>query len=143
MISTLLSRTSAAVLGLAGLVLLFAADDILPRLVPGLPSGAARLGQLLAAAWLGLAALNWLSSRQLLGGIYGRPVVAANAAHYLIAALSSGDRIVRGDVSSPLVTLWVVFAGLAGAYAWLLLRGPFERDVARHRAAEPADSAPA
>ena len=88
MISTVVSRVSAALLLAAGVVLLFAADAVLPALSPGLPASAAWLGQLLGAAWLGVAALNWLQRNQLLGGIYGRPVVFANLALYLVGALS-------------------------------------------------------
>ncbi|HEU0076918.1 MAG TPA: hypothetical protein VFQ76_04665, partial [Longimicrobiaceae bacterium] len=87
MFSTQVSRASAGLLLAGGLALLFAPDVVLPRLVPGFPAGGVWLGQLLAAAWLALAALNWLSRAALLGGIYGRPVVLCNAAFYFIAAL--------------------------------------------------------
>lgn len=78
--ASLLSRVSAAVLLVAGIVPLFAPDMVLPRLVPGDPEAALWLGQLLGAAWLGVAALNWLNRSTLLGGIYGRPIVAATMA---------------------------------------------------------------
>jgi len=71
-----------------GLVLPFAPDAVLPAFVPGFPPAAVWLGQLLGAAWLAVAALNWLQRESILGGIYGRPVVLANVALYLISALS-------------------------------------------------------
>ena len=61
---------------------------MLPALVPGFPPDAAWLGQLLAAAWLGIAALNWLQRSALLGGIYGRATVSANVVVYVVSALS-------------------------------------------------------
>ncbi len=76
MTSTLISVASATILLLAGLPLLFAPDAVLPRF----PVAGIWLGQLLGAAWLGVAALNWLSRSAVLGGIYGRPVVLANLA---------------------------------------------------------------
>lgn len=124
---------SAALLLAGGLALLFAPDAVLPRLVPGFPPAGAWLGQLLAAALLALAALDWLSRRALLGGIYGRPVVMANAAFYFIAAMSLLRHILGGDAP---VAIWVVAvpaAILAGIYGWLLLRGPAERDFQAHR----------
>ena len=57
-------------------------------MVPAFPPAAAWLGQLLGAAWLGVAALNWLQRTALLGGIYGRPVVFANTVMYVVSALS-------------------------------------------------------
>ncbi len=126
MISTVVSRLSAALLLAAGVALLFAADAVLPLLSPGLPASAAWLGQLLGAAWLGVAALNWLQRNQLLGGIYGRPVVFANLVLYFVGALS-----LLGALRDPAVPrgLWWI-AGpatlLAAVYGALLLRGPFD-----------------
>ena len=125
-ISSALSRISALVLLLGGLALLFAPDVLLPALAPGFPPGAAWLGQLLAAAWLGVAALNWLQRAAVLGGIYGRPVVLANGALYLVSALSLLRALLGG--AAPLV-VWLVCAPaalLAVAYWALLLRGPFD-----------------
>ena len=118
---------------LSGLVLLFASDVVLPRLIANFPVDGAWLGQLLAAACLAVAALNWLTKPQLLGGIYGRPVVMANAVLYFIAAMVLLKVVVRGD--APAV-LWLVFAPamlFAGIYGWLMFRGPFERDFESYR----------
>ncbi|HYH82035.1 MAG TPA: hypothetical protein VEX86_19670 [Longimicrobium sp.] len=126
MISSRISTVSAVVLALGGVALLFAADVVLPALVPGFPPAAAWLGQLLAAAWLGVAALNWLQRGAILGGIYGRPVVLANLALYFVSALSL-LRMVAGGAAP--VAAWgaLALAGpLAAAYGALMLRGPFD-----------------
>src|SRR3982751_1185618 len=73
LISSLVSRASAALLAIGGVALLFAADDILPRIIPGFPEAGAWVGQLLAAPWLGVAALNWLNRSFVIGGITGAP----------------------------------------------------------------------
>ena len=115
-------------------MLLFAADDVLPRLVSGFPESGAWVGQLLAAALLALGATNWLSRSQLLGGIYGRPVVLANAAFYFIAAMVTLRAAVGGEDATN--SLWVVAAVvslLAVVYGWLLFRGPLERDFQASR----------
>ncbi|MBS0326227.1 MAG: hypothetical protein JSS46_06725 [Proteobacteria bacterium] len=125
MVASVISRISALVLCVAGIALLFAPDVVLPSVLPAFPPSAAWVGQLLAAAWLGVAVLNWLQRRAALGGIYGRPTVLANLALYFISALS----LLRAAASSAApVPLWLtaVVAGLlAAAYALLLLRGPF------------------
>lgn len=120
---------SAAVLLVAGIALLFAPDVLLPRLVPGYPEAALWLGQLLGAAWLGMAILNWSNRSTLLGGIYGRPVVAANLAVYLVSALVLFRTAGRAGFSSVLWTLAAAAAVLAIAYAVLLFRGPLSRDI--------------
>ena len=128
MISTLITRASAALLALGGLVLLFASDAVLPRLVAGFPPAGVWLGQLLGAAWLGVAALNWASQPALLGGIYGRPVVLTNAALYFIAAMVLLKFVIRRDAPTILWLVTVPIAVFAAVYVWLLFRGPFERD---------------
>ena len=125
MIASLVTRASAAALLLAGLSLLFAPDVILPGLVPGFPPAASWLGQLLGAAWLGLAALNWSHRAAVLGGIYGRPVVFANLVTYVVGALALLKPL-QGPATSP--ALWflaVSMVVLAIAYGALLFRGPF------------------
>lgn len=125
MFTSSLSHVSALLLGAAGVVLLFAPDVVLPAIVPGFPATAAWLGQLLAAAWLGVATLNWLQRRAVLGGIYGRPVVLANLALYFISALSVVSAL-RSHAAPPILWLVVAVTGaLAVGYAVLLLRGPF------------------
>jgi hypothetical protein len=123
-IGPVLSRVSAGVLLLCGVALLFAPDVVLPALIPPFPPAAAWLGQLLGAAWLGLAALNWLQRRAVLGGIYGRPVVIANLTVFFVSALS----LIRALPGEP-PALWAaaaVTALLAAAYGVLLFAGPFE-----------------
>ena len=106
MISTQISRVSAVLLLIGGIAFLFASDVLLPRLVPAFPTEGAWIGQLLGAAWLGVAALNWSSKSVLLGGIYGRPVVLANGALYFITTLVL-LRIVLRSGAPP--ALWLLF----------------------------------
>lgn len=126
MISTSVSRASAAVQLLGGLGLLFAPDVILPALAPGFPPAAAWVGQLVAAAWLGVASLNWLQRGTVLGGIYGRPVVFANLTLYAVSALSLARAALAPGGGTGLRGLLALAATLAVVYAALLLRGPFD-----------------
>ena len=131
-----MSRASAGLLLAGGLALLFAPDVVLPRLVPGFPTGGAWLGQLLAAALLALAALDWLGRAALLGGIYGRPVVLGNLAFYFIAAMVLLRAGAGREVPPALWIVAVPVALLAGVYGWLLLRGPAERDLQAYRGSQ-------
>jgi hypothetical protein len=135
-ISTRISSASALFLLLGGLALLFASDVVLPRLVPGFPASAAWLGQLLGAAWLGVAALDWTGRSALLGGIYGRPVVMANAVLYFVAATTLLRVVMRGGAPPALWAIALPIAIFAGIYGWLLLRGPAERDFQAQRRAQ-------
>jgi hypothetical protein len=126
MISSILSRVSATVLLLGGLALLFAPDSLLPALVRGIPPNAAWLGQLLGAAWLGMSVLNWLTRSTLLGGIYGRPVVAANLVMYFVSALSLLRALLGNAAARGLWGPLAITAILAAVYGALMVRGPFD-----------------
>lgn len=139
MLSTMISRASAGVLAVGGLLLLFAPDVVLARFIPGSPPAEAWLAQLLAAAWLGLASLNWISRGALLGGIHGRPVVAANAVSYFVGATSLLKAALRPDQPAALWLLAAPLGLFAALYGWLLLRGPFEGDLASHAGRQRVD----
>jgi hypothetical protein len=129
--STKLSRVSAVFLAGCGDALLFASDLILPRLIPAFPANGAWLGQLVATGWLAVAGLNWFSQWSLLGGIYGRPVVIANAALYFITATVLLNVVVRGNAHLGVWLFFVAVVTLAAIYVWLLFRGPVESDFAQ------------
>jgi hypothetical protein len=133
LISTQVSRASAAVLLLGGIAFLFAPDVILPRLIPAFPVAGAWVGQLVAAAWLGVATLNWLSRSALLGGIYGRPVVLTNAVLYFVAAMVLLKLVTQSRVPVAVWLLALPAVVFAAIYTWLLFRGPLERDFDIHR----------
>lgn len=125
-ISSLVSRASAVTLLAAGLALLFAPDALLSALVPGFPEAGYWIGQVLGAAWLGVASLNWWSRASILGGIYGRPVVFTNFALYFIGAIPLLKAATAGGAPPILWALAGPMAALAVAYGALLWRGPFD-----------------
>jgi hypothetical protein len=128
-ISTTISTASACVLGAGGMALLFASDELLPRLLPGTPASAAVLGQLVAAGWLVVAWLGWNRRHQLVGGIYGRPMVLANLMLYLVSTSSLAHPAMVGGAPPALRLLTLLFGALTLVYAALLLRGPFGTDA--------------
>lgn len=139
MISPLITRVSATIQLLVGLTLLFAADNMLAVVAPGIPTSANWIGQVLGGALIALATMNWLNRTALLGGIYARSVVLSNAVLYFMTA-SSMSSAVRGREHAP-VALWVVFgvaSVLAVVYGALLMRGPIESDFTAYQRAQTA-----
>ncbi|MES2524602.1 MAG: hypothetical protein V4617_18020 [Gemmatimonadota bacterium] len=133
MISTRVTVASAAVLMAGGVTLLFGADAILPRAIPGFPRSAAWLGQLLAAGWIAIAMLNWSGRSALLGGIYGRAIVMTNVIVYFVSAAVLLRPLLKGAVPGVVGLFFVPVALLAATYFWLLMRGPFARDFEAYR----------
>ena len=109
-----------------GFALLFGPDAVLGALAPGMPAETWWLGQLLAGAWLALAAQNWLQRSVVIGGIYARPLVYSNFVLYLISALSLVRVAITPTASRAPLVLAVPMVIFAVVYAALLLRGPFD-----------------
>lgn len=81
----LLVGASALWLAVMGLMLLFAGIEIMDALF-GAPM-AEPFPAILGAALLGFASMNWIARHNVIGGIYGRAVVAANQTHFTIGAI--------------------------------------------------------
>ncbi|HET8771615.1 MAG TPA: hypothetical protein VFM71_11585 [Gemmatimonadaceae bacterium] len=122
-VSAAISRLSALYLGGIGLTFLFGSDALLPVLIAGYPAEGAWLGQLLAAAWLAAAVLNWNGRNTVLGGVYGRPLVNLNLLLYFIGALGLAKSGAGGLVTWMLTAPMSLFALVYGV---VLLRGPFD-----------------
>ena len=134
MLSSLLTRASALYLGVAGYSFVFAAREMLALLAPGTPHAATWIGEILGAALVGLGCLNWFNRRTLLGGIYARAVVLANMMFYVIGALSVFGASAALTMTRPTAQgVAGVLGVFAACYAWLLFRGPLDRDMATYR----------
>lgn len=115
---------SAAVMAVAGLALLFAPAAVLSLYGVVLPRPELVLIQLLGAALLGNANINWLARSAVLGGIYGRPLIAGNLTHSFVAAMVL-LRAALGGADRPAVWATVALYGLCAAgFASLLRRQP-------------------
>ncbi|MGE0862927.1 MAG: hypothetical protein AB7P34_03410 [Vicinamibacterales bacterium] len=94
---------SAIAFAVVGALLLFAPDEFSRAIIPSADGGP--LMQVLGAALLGFASMNWLARGAALGGIYGRVVVAANQTHSTIGAIVL---VKHGLAASGSPALWLV-----------------------------------
>lgn len=114
--SSPLLTVSAAVYFVAAVGLLFAPDEIL-GFAGALPSRLdAALLQVLGSALLGFAMLNWMQRHAVIGGIYGRPIVAANFAHAGSAAFLLAHVALRGERAPALLAALGIYGVLAIAF---------------------------
>lgn len=134
MLSSHLSRASALLLSASGFSFVFAPREMLTLLAPGTPPTATWIGQLLGAALVALACLNWFNRYTLLGGIYARAVVLSNTMFYVVGSSSIFGASVPLTTTRPIAQAVAGVLGVfAACYAWLLFRGPTERDIATQR----------
>jgi hypothetical protein len=109
---------SAACLGASGVALLFAPVEVARAVGAG---AGGPLVQLLGAALLGFAAMNWVARGSALGGIYGRAVVAGNQTHLTIGALLLVKAGVEAGARQPAYwALTGLYVGGAAFFTYLM-----------------------
>lgn len=115
---------SAALYFGGALPLLFAPEELLA--FAGAPPSIldVALLQLLGSAIFGFAMLNWSNRYSRVGGIFGRPLVAANLAHAGSAALLLGHIARRVPFSTPLTVALALYGSLAAAFGYKLFVQP-------------------
>jgi len=116
---------SAAVLGAAGLALLFAPGE-LQRLVAAADAAPVppMVLQLWSAVLLGLAVADWTGRGLPLGGIYGRALVMGNAMHWTVGALVGVRAVIDHPASAGAWAAALLYGVFALAFHWLLRRHP-------------------
>jgi hypothetical protein len=138
-VSRTILSVSALFLGLLGLALMLAPDELggWLGLVPsvagevGAPDGGGAgpgrtLGvELFAAALFAVGVLDWMGRGAIYGGIYGRPIALGNFLLGLLAAVV----LLREAPSDPGLGLAALFALHGGAFGWILFRArPWQQD---------------
>ena len=117
-------RSSALSLGLLGVVATFLPQELLSAAgVPQVPLMAVGV-QLLGAAYVGMAMLNWMAQANLIGGIYSRPVAVCNLTHHAIACLALVKVVAATAFSLPVAALAVYFGIFAALFAVVVRTHP-------------------
>jgi hypothetical protein len=111
---------SAILLFIAGLATLFAPKELARELDPGASPSLALFVQLLGSGALGFALMNWMSRRNRIGGIYGRPLAMGNLLLFGTSALSVGKAVAAKGLPEAGSAFCIVLGLLAVSFAWLI-----------------------
>jgi hypothetical protein len=123
---------SAIVLCILGAAATFVPDTILRAL--GAPASPALVVvvQLLGAADLGLAMLDWTAQHNLIGGIYSRPVAIGNLLNFAAGGLALVKALPRVD-GAP-AWAWAIAAAYILLAAWfgaVMFRHPIRQAISQ------------
>ena len=113
----ILLSASAIIMGVAGIAMSFAPDEILSGVgVTDVVPAERLLVQLAGAIYFGFAMINWTAKANLIGGIYSRPVAIGNFAHFVVGALalSKGYFDAKNNAVLIVTISYVIFAILFG-----------------------------
>ena len=123
-------KKSSVLLGASGLAMVAAglAGSFLPheilRYAGVEPAGLLPvIVQLHAAILVGFGAMNWMSKESLVGGIYARPLVIGNLAHFVVGALALLKNLSAGMPPGLLATA-VVYTIFAIGFGAVLFASP-------------------
>ncbi len=114
---------SAAVLGTLGITASFVPHELLDFLDSPPATAAVLSVQLLGAAWLALAMLDWVSRGTVIGGIYGRPLVVTNLTCFGISTIVVAKLVLQAP-NATLALLLCAFALPAAGFGWYLFNPP-------------------
>jgi Fe2+ transport system protein B len=117
--------SSALLLALGGLSMTFFPQELSGWF--GLPDepAVALLSQIIGALYFGFAMMNWMSKSGLIGGVYKRPIVIANMAHFMMVGITLLKyAITQKQLPESLWLLTVTYLVYAALYSFLLFRTP-------------------
>ena len=121
----IIMTTSAISLGVAGIMLTFMPEEILIYLGLETTKSFQLILQILGALYFSFAMLNWMTRASVIGGIYNRPIVVANATHFTIAGLA----LIKGLFSNPSLpnAVWIIacfYIVFAISFGLILFQSP-------------------
>ena len=105
----ILMISSAIIFTLIGINLILFPKEILNHLELGDSDTLELLMQIIGSLYCGFAMLNWMSKENLIGGIYNRPISAANWTHFAIACLALIKGIFANPNSSYIIWIITIF----------------------------------
>ena len=92
------------------------ASEILPLFV-----------QIIGAAYLGFAMMNWMAKTVLIGGIYARPLAMGNFVHFLIGALALLKYAFAAQNSMAIWLAAIVYSLFAIAFGIVMFTHPAKK----------------
>ena len=122
---------SVIILGNIGIILTFMPDEILKLLnLVYLSNELKIIFQILGAFYFSFAILNWMTRSSLMGGIYNKPIVTANLAHFSIVGIALIKEIISNPNSPTflwIMTMFYTFFGIS--FGILVSRHPLSEKV--------------
>lgn len=121
MSTKLLMTSSSLILGLAGILALFAPEALLPDDISG-NGQISVLIQLMGALYFSFALMNWTAKDSAIGGIYARPVSLGNFGHFLAGTLLLARYQLSNELNVYILMALALYASFAVLFYWLVFR---------------------
>ncbi|MFD1187646.1 hypothetical protein [Pontibacter rugosus] len=113
----------AVSMAVAGVSLLFLPQEIQAYFHTAPTATLTLVLQLMGALYFAAAATNWMAKGSLIGGIYNRPIVVGNLAHFFSGAAIL-VKVASSTTSVAILCLSILYLIFALCFAHLLFRHP-------------------
>jgi hypothetical protein len=113
--------SSAVVLMSAGIALSFLPQEIASAFFAGTDP---LILQIVGALYFAFGMMNWTVKENLIGGIYGRPVLIGNLTHFVIGTMTLVKYILSGGSAPVLLAAAVVYTSFAMQFGVLFFHTP-------------------
>ena len=82
--------------------------------------------QILGSLYLGFGMLNWMTKNNLIGGIYSRPLVIGNLAHFLVSSFALIKIVGKYSESEfPIIlTITIIYAVFTLCFGYVFMKNP-------------------
>ncbi|RIV31636.1 hypothetical protein D2V08_12820 [Flagellimonas lutimaris] len=122
----ILMIVSSIFMMISGLGLTFVPEEISEFLNAGLNQTSILFLQILGSLYLGFGMLNWMTKNILIGGIYNRPLVVSNLAHFLVTSFALIK--IAGKYTEnkfPIIlTLTIIYTVLTLCFEYVFMKNP-------------------
>lgn len=121
--TTILMTASAIVMAIIGAGATFLPQEILNYLGITVNGITVLLVKIIGGLYVGFAALNWMARRNLIGGIYSRPVAVGNFAHFFMVTVVLFKHVMGTSHTAVFSTLAIANAIFAISFTYILFGG--------------------
>lgn len=118
----LLMSICAFLLIISGIILLFLPQEIALNLE--LRETSVIFLQLLGTLYFAFGVTNWMAKSNIIGGIYGKPILIGNFSHFFIGALTLIKLLVKSQSEIFFVIASIIYLIFAVIFGYLLFRHP-------------------
>ena len=116
---------SAVFYGILGLGLSFLPEEIYRYMSTDTNQISIITLQILGAAYLGFAMLNWMTKNNLIGGIYSKPLLMGNLVHFLMSSIALIK--ITGSIENHfeiILTLTIIYSLFTLGFGFVFMTNP-------------------
>ena len=122
----ILMISSAVYLGISGITFTFFSEEISEYFNAGINITSILFLQILGSLYLGFAMLNWMTKNNLIGGIYSKPLLIGNLAHFFVSSFALIKIVGKyyGNEFLIILSLTIIYCIFTLCFGYIFITNP-------------------